>query len=61
VAFVVPRANQQITPDQVIAYSREHMANYKVPRHARIVSELPLNASGKVLKNELRETMKGLT
>jgi acyl-CoA synthetase (AMP-forming)/AMP-acid ligase II len=61
VAFVVPRANQQITPDDVIAYSREHLANYKVPRHVRIVTELPLNASGKVLKNELRETMKGLT
>jgi len=31
------------------------MANYKVPRRAIVVSELPVNASGKVLKYELRE------
>jgi acyl-CoA synthetase (AMP-forming)/AMP-acid ligase II len=55
VAFVVPRSNAQITADEVIAYSRAHMANYKVPRHAHIVTELPLNASGKVRKNVLRE------
>ena len=32
------------------------MANYKVPRHVRIVDALPLNASGKVVKPTLRET-----
>jgi len=31
------------------------MANYKVPRIVEIVKELPLNASGKVLKTQLRE------
>ena len=31
------------------------MANYKVPRVVRVVDELPLNASGKVVKYELRE------
>ncbi len=30
------------------------MANFKVPRHVEIVAALPLNASGKVLKRELR-------
>jgi acyl-CoA synthetase (AMP-forming)/AMP-acid ligase II len=35
--------------------SREYMANYKVPRHVEIVSELPLNAAGKILKNVLRD------
>ena len=30
------------------------MANYKVPRYAVVVDDLPLNASGKVLKRELR-------
>jgi HIP---CoA ligase len=55
VAFVVPRIGQQVTADDVIAYSRAHMANYKVPRRAHVVAELPLNASGKVLKNALRE------
>jgi acyl-CoA synthetase (AMP-forming)/AMP-acid ligase II len=54
-AFVVPRLNAEITPDELIAWAREKMANYKVPRHVEIVDALPLNASGKVLKYELRE------
>jgi acyl-CoA synthetase (AMP-forming)/AMP-acid ligase II len=37
------------------AWCREHMANYKVPRRIELVSELPLNASGKVTKDVLRE------
>jgi HIP---CoA ligase len=53
-AFVIPRAGREITPDHVVAYSRANMANYKVPRHVHVVDELPVNASGKVLKNELR-------
>ena len=40
---------------------REHMANYKVPRHVEVVDELPLNASGKVLKFELRERGRAIT
>ena len=50
-----PRANATVNPDELIAWSREKMANYKVPRHVEIVDTLPLNASGKVLKFELRE------
>jgi acyl-CoA synthetase (AMP-forming)/AMP-acid ligase II len=53
-AFVVPRPGATIEADEVIAWAREHMANYKVPRAVEIVDELPLNASGKVLKYELR-------
>ena len=55
VAFVVPVADTTVDPDEVIAWSREHMANYKVPRRVEIVDALPLNASGKVLKYELRD------
>jgi len=35
------------------------MANFKVPRSVRFLEELPLNAGGKVLKNELRERAAG--
>ncbi|MSO37473.1 MAG: fatty acid--CoA ligase family protein [Acidimicrobiia bacterium] len=55
VAFVVPRADTAIAPDELIAWCREQMANYKVPRRIEIVDALPLNASGKVLKFVLRE------
>jgi acyl-CoA synthetase (AMP-forming)/AMP-acid ligase II len=39
----------------LIAWARQAMANYKVPRRVVVVDTLPLNASGKVLKRELRE------
>ena len=39
----------------MIAWCREQMANYKVPRAVEIVDALPINASGKVMKFELRE------
>jgi acyl-CoA synthetase (AMP-forming)/AMP-acid ligase II len=54
VAFVVPRPGAELTPDGVIAWCRANMANYKVPRRVEIVPALPTNASGKVLKYELR-------
>jgi acyl-CoA synthetase (AMP-forming)/AMP-acid ligase II len=54
-AFVVPRAGEVPDPDQLIAWARQEMANYKVPRAVRVVDQLPLNASGKVVKDDLRE------
>ena len=54
-AYVIPRLNAQITPEELREWCRAKMANYKVPRYFEIVDALPLNASGKVLKYELRE------
>jgi len=54
-AFVVPARGQSVTADGVLAWSREHMANFKVPRRVEIVDALPRNATGKVMKFELRE------
>ena len=45
-----------VSPDEVIAYAREKLANFKVPRQVEIVDGLPRNLSGKVLKTELRST-----
>jgi acyl-CoA synthetase (AMP-forming)/AMP-acid ligase II len=53
-AFVVPRPGVRLDPDEVVAWCRREMANYKVPRLVEMVEALPLNASGKVLKYELR-------
>jgi len=53
-AFVVPRPGATVDPDELIAWARDAMANYKVPRRVEVVDALPLNASGKVLKFELR-------
>ena len=54
-AFVVLHADAKLTPEEIIAWSRENMANYKVPRRVEIVDSLPTNASGKVVKFQLRE------
>ena len=53
-AFVVLRTDQTVSEQELIEWSRQCMANYKVPRHFTFVDLLPLNASGKVLKYELR-------
>ena len=55
VAFVVPRTGATVETDELIAWCREHMANYKVPRYVEAVDALPMNASNKVLKYDLRE------
>ncbi len=57
-AFVVPRSGETIDPDDLKAWAKQKMANYKVPRYVDVVDAFPLNASGKVLKYELRETAK---
>ena len=49
-AFVVPTAGHTVDRDAVLAWAREHMANFKVPRYLEVVDALPLNASGKVLE-----------
>lgn len=54
VAFVVATPGSTVTADEVIAFARQHLANYKVPRRVEFVDTLPLNATGKVLKHELR-------
>jgi acyl-CoA synthetase (AMP-forming)/AMP-acid ligase II len=55
-AYVIPVADgTPTTAASVTAWARKNMANFKVPRHIRLVTELPRNASGKVLKAELRE------
>jgi acyl-CoA synthetase (AMP-forming)/AMP-acid ligase II len=53
-AFIIPRPGETVTEAEIIAYCRERLANFKVPRSVRIVATLPRNASGKVLKFELR-------
>jgi fatty-acyl-CoA synthase len=49
-AFVVPRAGATLTAEEVIAFARGQIANFKVPRHVEIVTEFPLTGSGKVQK-----------
>jgi len=54
-AFVVPRPGHALAEPDVLAYCRERLANYKVPRSVEFRAGLPRNASGKTLKQVLRE------
>jgi acyl-CoA synthetase (AMP-forming)/AMP-acid ligase II len=54
VAFVVPKPRVRLVAEEVAAYAAEHLANFKVPRRVLIVGDLPRNATGKVVKPELR-------
>lgn len=53
-AFVVKR-DQSLTADEVIAYARENLTNYKIPRHIEFRSELPKTNVGKILRRALKE------
>jgi HIP---CoA ligase len=54
-AFVVAKADQAaVSSDDLIAWSRARMAGFKVPRFVEFLDELPLNATGKVMKDRLR-------
>ena len=53
-AFVLPSTDSAPTQEELISWARERMANFKVPRRVWIVDDFPRNATGKVLKGELR-------
>jgi HIP---CoA ligase len=53
-AYVIAKPGTGPTGEQIIAWCRERLANFKVPRAVVLVDALPRNASGKVLKHELR-------
>ncbi len=55
VAFAVPTAGTNPDPDEIVAWAKDQMANYKVPRRIVLMDALPMNASNKVLKYQLRD------
>ncbi|HXG27501.1 MAG TPA: FadD3 family acyl-CoA ligase [Nevskiales bacterium] len=57
-AYVVLRPGHTLDEKSLIAWCREQMANYKVPRYVEFAGSLPVNPSGKVLKYQLREAAK---
>ena len=55
VLYVVPEEGQTVHQDEIIAYCRERLAKYKVPRKVEFIKELPNTPVGKVLRRVLRE------
>jgi benzoate-CoA ligase family protein len=60
VAFVVPRAGQQVTEDELVAFCRDAMESYKRPRKVVFVDGYPTTATGKIRRVELRATAERL-
>ncbi|MCB0584435.1 MAG: long-chain fatty acid--CoA ligase, partial [Phaeodactylibacter sp.] len=54
-AFIVLNKGAQATEDGIIGWAKERMAAYKYPRMVEFVEELPMSATGKILKKELRK------
>jgi fatty-acyl-CoA synthase len=59
-AAVVTRQGYTLTADELTAFCRQRLAGYKTPKYIVIVDQLPKNASGKILKRELRSTYASL-
>ncbi|SMC02193.1 fatty-acyl-CoA synthase [Sulfobacillus thermosulfidooxidans DSM 9293] len=57
VAVVVLKDGTTMSPSDIIAWCRKHLAPYKVPKEVMIASSLPKNPTGKILKRELRRTI----
>ncbi len=53
-AVVVAASGEEVSPEELVAWSREHLGRHKYPRRVEVVTELPLGPSHKVLKRELR-------
>lgn len=53
-AFVVLQEGSSLTPEGLRDWSKERLAAYKYPRQVEVVKSLPMNATGKILRRELR-------
>jgi fatty-acyl-CoA synthase len=56
-AWIITKAGQSCTEDEIRAYCRDQIAHYKVPRHIRFVDELPVTVTGKPQKFVMRDAM----
>lgn len=56
-AFIILKAGETVTEDEMREFIKTHIARHKVPRYIRFVDEFPMNAAGKVLKYKMREAM----
>jgi long-chain acyl-CoA synthetase len=53
-AFVVLKDGHSVAATDLIAWTKERIASYKYPRYIEFIAALPMNATGKILKRELR-------
>jgi acyl-coenzyme A synthetase/AMP-(fatty) acid ligase len=54
VAYVIPHAGASVTPDELAAFGREHLAAYKAPKVVYLAKDFPRTRNGKILRREIR-------
>jgi long-chain acyl-CoA synthetase len=54
-AYIVKKPGEELTEEEVIAFARKHLSEFKVPKQVEFIEELPRNPGGKILKNKLVE------
>jgi long-chain acyl-CoA synthetase len=57
-AFIVLKEGQSISAEEIVAYCKKNLADFKVPKYVEFRDDLPKNPTGKILKNVLREEEK---
>jgi acyl-coenzyme A synthetase/AMP-(fatty) acid ligase len=53
-AYIIPRTDSGVSADAVVAYARERLASYKVPKIVYLVDEFPRTRNGKILRRALK-------
>jgi acyl-coenzyme A synthetase/AMP-(fatty) acid ligase len=53
VAYVIPHAGRAVTPDELAAFGREHLAAYKAPKVVYLAKDFPRTRNGKILRREI--------
>ena len=59
VAYIKPQENFEVDLKKLKNYLKDHLANYKIPKHFYLKNDLPMTATGKILKRELRKEVLG--
>jgi len=54
-AFIVLKEGESITEEEIIAYCKKHLADFKVPKYVEFRTSLPQTPTGKIMKQPLRE------
>ncbi len=54
VAYVIAHAGHEVSPDELAAFGREHLASYKAPKVVYLAKEFPRTRNGKILRREIR-------
>lgn len=57
--YIIPKPGEKLTEEEIKAYCRIRLADYKIPRQIVFRSELPLTPVGKIMKSKLKEEIQG--